>query len=410
MEKTKRQKNAIIIYFLFYLLLLLGIIYIAYNYVYPKIIEIEKIKDETSDLSISINKLKKEWLTFDEFMSLNKKINEKNYINELLKNLDIEFYNKNLVNSWELDYIDFINKKKKDLDNEENKKILIERDLLISSILPYFSENYTWDDDKQSLSNLKFVSYIETLLETFNLKYSNSIWIKNINILEDYSSTNSLETNIYSIPVKLSIEWKKTWIINFLHYIENVWKLDDKNNNIENIVIYKDDFLSKNNVGIRIEWDAISNDYNIYKHQIIDIENIKIPWYIDSSNEYRKWSFTDFIKETQWNDIIDIDVDLLFYVKWYPQYKLEQLIINILDQYDYLIKKIDVKLKDINKNKDYTSKFNKINNYLKSISNDIKLIKVWINTKKENLDNVYKNVIKYKYIFDNINKILNNGV
>jgi hypothetical protein len=60
MEKTKRQKNAIIIYFLFYLLLLLGIIYIAYNYVYPKIIEIEKIKDETSDLSISINKLKKE--------------------------------------------------------------------------------------------------------------------------------------------------------------------------------------------------------------------------------------------------------------------------------------------------------------------------------------------------------------
>jgi hypothetical protein len=41
-----------------------------------------------------------------------------------------------------------------------------------------------------------------------------------------------------------------------------------------------------------------------------------------------------------------------------------------------LIKKIDVKLKDINKNKDYTSKFNKINNYLKSISNDIKLIKV----------------------------------
>lgn len=406
MEKARRQKKWIIIYFLFYFVLLLWFVGISYNYIYPKIIEIEKIKNETKETSTFIKDIEKKWLSFKDFIWLNKKNNEKTYINELLKNLDEDFYNKNLVNTWELDYSNFINQKIQEFNNPENKKTFLERDLLVSSILPYYSDNYSWEDDEQSLSNFKFISYIETLLETFNLSSTSSIWIKDIEILNDYSPEKSLETNIYSIPVKLSLEWNKAWIINFLHYIENVWKISFIN---DNIVINNDDFLNKNNIKMKLEGDTKKWNYNIYEHQIIDINNIKIPWYLDESNEYRKGSFTDFIKETQWNDVINVDIDLSFYVKWYPQYKLEELINNILNQYTSLVKKINEKLKDINKISSNSVSYKKINDYLKEISADIGLIRKWINS-KEKLEDVYKRAVQYKYIFDNISKLLEDEV
>ena len=160
---------------------------------------------------------------------------------------------------------------------------------------------------------------------------------------------------------------------------------------------------------LKYQW-GLHNAAQTLMYDETDIKSIKIPWYIDESNKYRKWSFTDYIKWTQWNDIIKIDVELLFYVKWYPHYKLEQLIIDILDQYDFLVKDINKKLKVINNNNYNLSKYKKINNYLKWISNDIKSIRTLVNNKKENIDNIYNNAIKYKYILENINKILSDEV
>lgn len=411
MSRTKRQENWILFSFIAFLFLFLLIIYYFITFTFPKIKEIENKKIETNALYNSIVDLESKWLSFSWFIELSTTRSDiLEYKKELINSLDSNFYNNNFQNTQTWKTFDaFLEAKKAENDSDKNIKLQNEKDKNIIDILPYYSESYNWNDNSKPLTNFMFITYIESIIDTFNLESNDWIWIKNINLVKEYTSSeslkNPLEKNIYSIPLSLSLKWKKWGIINFLHYIENVWKITiDKN---DNLTIQDDKYLKN----IILKNDDNSNnseeDYNIYKHQIIDIESIKFSKYLDNStqgNQNENIDFLDFVKNSQWNEDFQIDIELLFYVRWYPFNELQSYIEKIYKQYSILKNIVENLSKDTTKDDYYLLKIKKSNDYLNSITTEIN------NTRKdsknpEKIEDILKILNVYKNNFDAIEKI-----
>jgi hypothetical protein len=95
---------------------------------------------------------------------------------EILKNIGKDFYNSELTNKTEnLNFSDFLGNKKELLNSDENKKILNFRDKKIKKILPSYIKNLDLKNDKDLLTDFKFINYIESMVETFSLKHNDSI-------------------------------------------------------------------------------------------------------------------------------------------------------------------------------------------------------------------------------------------
>jgi len=423
MKRTRRQVNEIIIWFIFYVILVFVLLYFSLWYLYPKFLIIEEKKKNTENILKNIADIKKYWIDFNSFKKWIKTddISKK----EMLKSIDEDFYKENLTNTWNIDFSIYLNNLESSLFNEKNNKILTERNKKLSKILPsyiewdrkIYVENKDWDKNWNKewnenniniLTNFKFINHLELLLNTFNLKYSSSLWISNIVFLDDYWTKwwSSLESNIFYIPLKFNLNWDKRSIINFLYYIEHVW-------NVEEIIWKNDikvntdyDFLSYNWVPLVLEWEFWSMNYNIFEHQIADIESISTSEYLDSSINDRKWeSFINFIKNNQWKEDYNIIVEMRFYIKWLPTYELEEWINLIIDKYDELNKNITKKLTNKYIKIDIRNELNKYNSTLKSISSNITKIKKSL-IKKEDLEKNYKEALKLDLILKNIeNKI-----
>lgn len=412
MKMTNRQRNSVIIHIFFYTILLVVSLYLLVSFFYPKIISLEQKKDLTRNLYQSIQDIEKSWVTFEEFQALSNNVEKSPYVTEVLKNIEKDFYSENLKNIDFQKFSDFLEAKKVELNSDEVKEILEKRDEKIVQIFPSYSDNYISTQD-DSLTDFKFINHIESLLETFGLSYSDSVWIKNLVLIDDFISQNanerSLETNLFYIPVKLTLTGNKTGIINFLHYIENVWKVyvEDKD-----IKIYKDTFLNKNGRKIILEWDNRKetypgfSKYNIYENQIVDIEILKMEEYIDSSNEIRDGEdLLTFVKRTQWDEKVEVEAKLNFYVKWFPHYKLEGFVKDTLAAYDTLKKDINIRLKDTKIRPHIVNKLKKVNTYLNEISKDIADIRIALR-KRQDLDELYKRVVDYDIIFSSYRKQL----
>jgi len=409
---TNRQRNSVIIHVFFYTLLLVILLYFLISFFYPKIISLEQKKDETRGLFDSIQMVDKSGITFEEFQALSNSLEKNSYVTEVLKSIEKDFYLENLQNNDFQKFSDFLEAKKRELNSDEVKDILNKRDKKIVHIFPSYSDTYNPTDD-DSLTDFKFINYIESLLETFNLSYTDSIGIKNLVLIDYFASQKenekSLETNLFYIPVKLTLTGNKEGIINFLHFVENVGKiyLEDKD-----IKIYKDTFLNKNGRKIILEWDNRKetypgfSKYNIYENQIIDVEVLKMEEYIDSSDKTRdEEDFVWFLKRTQWDEKIEVEVKLNFYVKGFPQYKLEGFIKDTLSSYDELKKDINVRLKDTKIRPQIINKLKNANIYINEISKDIASIRVALR-RKEDLEELYKRVVDYDVIFSSYRKQL----
>jgi hypothetical protein len=467
MKVTKRQQNGIIIHFLLYLVLLIVVLYFSLTFLYPTMMSIEGKKTDTEKLHELIGNVTSTWITFPEFQFLSKDIEKSTYVKEILKDLKEGFYKENFINEDFLEFDDFLKNKETKLNSPKNKDILAKREKNIVNILPSYSENYvrSWED---SLTDFKFINYIESLLLTFNLSYHDSIWIKNLVLLDEFISQGwsqwSLKTNLFYIPVKLTVSWKKLEVINFLDYIQHVWNIEIKEKDIQ---IYGDnfkergreDFKDRNGREIVLKWDKKTKDYNIYEHQIVDIESIKMVDYIDSSREpyqeEEKTGFIQYLKDTQGSEAITLDLRLRFYVKWYPNYKLESFIEKVLwakkkkiikngkhleakreakateyKKYEHDAKtntgvlmtysKYELVKQEVNKHINDTKK-GKTNNkktyilleiqnastYLKEITKDITNIRKSLK-KKEDLESLYKRAVEYDIIFESLRKLIKN--
>ena len=402
-KRSKREENSIIIHFAFYFVLTAWLaIFLIINIV-PKIIEIEKEKTLTKEIYNSIEIIEKKGLTFSEFKVIAEAWNKDRVVLEILKNMTEDFYNENLVNETNKSYNYFLDAKNKELNSVENKAIVDNQIKQISTILPSYSLqpiDLWWD----LLTDYKFVNYVESLIETFRLSTDSSIGIKKLELVEEYLGSNeeggSLDSNLYYIPLNLIIKWNKSGIINFLYYVENVWNIiiDE-----EEIKLNKDYwFLSKNGIKIILEWDKNTSDYNIFSHQMIDIEKISMDEYLDSSYVDR-WEndFKSFIIRNQANDEFEINVNLLFYVKGQPLYKTEEFIRNILNMRKEALKIITSRLEDVKIKEIERKKLMKDNSALSQMNKEIVIINKNL-TKKDKLEESYKSAIKLNTIIEPI--------
>lgn len=403
---SQREKNSSIIIFTFYVLLFFVLIYCLIQYLYPNILKIEASKNELRQLYENILKTEKEWLSYNDFITLNS-TKEDVYFRWILNNISEDYYNKNFINNWSWSFSSFIDSKIKSINSKENQAKLISQNDKVSKILPSYLENSSWKE-KNILTNFKFINYVENIFETFNLRSSDKIWISNIELLWDYQKLNwldnNLDVNIFALPLKLTIEWKKESIINFIYFAQHVWNININND----ISIYSDSFLKTIHWNIVFKWDYNnSRDYNIYKNQIFEIEYIKFWDYIDSSFD-DKWNsnFIDFLKKNQWDEDYKIDVKLNFYVKWIQQFELSSYIKSILDKYSELNSLISKKLKNVNIDKYDLVTYKKANSYLNEIREEINSLSKELE-KNINLEDLYNKVIKYNTSFIQIEKLIN---
>lgn len=407
MERQKREKNLIITHFSFYLVLTLLLLFYIFSNLLPKIILIEWLKNNTKELSVSLDKIKKTGISFEEFTSLNN-ASASFVLKEIMKSIDKNFYDDNLVNKTKPTYDEFIKEKISDLNSEENKKLVAEKWALIQRVLPIYSDDNI-NLSENWLTDYKFVNYVESILKTFDLSTDSSIWISKVTLVKDFStsndsnSENKLWSDIYYIPLNLSLQWTKSWLINFLYFIENVWKIKLK---WDEIAINDNNLLVSNKI---LEWDKLVQNYNIFEHQIVDVDNIAFNEYLDSSYVSLEWesNFTKRILNNQWNEPVDVTLTLLFYVKWQPTYIIEEYINSVLDKYNKIAWIVNKKLSDTNFTWIDRVNYNKYNDVIKELNSDVQLMKRNL-TNKEILESNYKDAVRLDFIIDPIFKKISN--
>lgn len=405
MKRTKREENSIIAYALVFVLLNMGLISILIVYIIPWFKEVNWYKKEVLTLHDNYTRVKKEWLSLVEFNStvesaVNKdKSNQEDwYLSEILKSVDEKFYNDKFINKKETDFsthIDSVTKKYSNIDSfNDNYKF-------ISTILPLYSESVsdTWEN---SLTDYKFISYIESIAETFNLSFKDPIWIWEVKLVEEYTSSiwdKSLEANLFYIPLSLEVIWSKQSILDFLYFVDNVWniKVLDNWNLIINSSFDNDfsDFSTK-----ILKWQEYTESYSIFNNQLFDINSIKFEKYLDSSFDINNsnLSFVKYLKDNQWSEKIKVNLNLRFYVKWIPFFKIEKHIKDFITEFTKLQTDFKVYLK-----KTWNSgnpKLMEMNSTLNQLQNSVITQMKASLSKKEGVDESYKQVNNYSKILE----------
>ena len=340
MKRTKRQETSIILYFSFYLLLSIGLLsYYVFGLI-PNVSEIETLKDTTNQTYNKHENIVKKWLWFEEFTTLAKSSDLNTYSKELVQSLDESFYTKYFENTSWVAYKNFIEDQNKKITQWQNYEDFLDKSQEISKILPIYTEVNMWNSSEY-LSDFEFTHYIESILKTFNLEYSNEIWVSELVLVEEFSNSENkskLDTNIFYVPVTLELEWVKSDILNFLYFIEHVGNTTILTDRIT--VEHQDDdkFLYRGTSqapGQKIILDGANTfsrtQYNIFQNQFIDFESIEFNDFIDDerSRISQSQDLIKRIKDDQANDKYGVWVTLRFYVKWVQNLK----IINQLNDY-----------------------------------------------------------------------------
>lgn len=379
-------------------------------YIYPKFSEISLVKQDLITKIDVYEKLKSNWLSYSDFISQTKDESLKKMLSQDGK----EFFENNLTNSKNIDYLAFL-QEKEDYINEINKSNLIKkRDEKLSKVLPSYTE---WFSVEWNMTDLAFINYVESLLRTFQLKTTSKIWINDLILAETESKdkkNQDISTQLFYIPLKLDLVWRKADVVEFLYFLQNVWIVSNVNDN--SIVFHKDSYINRT-----ISGQKRTFDYNIYENKLVDVESIELTSYIDKSSTLRtteklslEW-FLNFIRNWfEKDDEYKVKVNLKFYVKWLPTYKIELFVENVVKKYKDLSKDVKSKLANaqnrksvlLNKNiVEIISTFKSIDLYLSEMEQKVKKLEVWVK-QKTNLNNLYKDATNINYELWNLEQYI----
>ena len=412
----KNKKNTVIVSFVINIIIFIVLLSLILLYFYPEVMKIEKTKEDIKTYKENYNEIITKWLKYTDFKKI-KNISLNNYERMILSKISVNFYNENFINNGKFKtYEEFLS----DLDSKikwDLKESYNEKHDKIYNIMPIYVDNYIGlPENKGTISDFKFVNLVENLLHNYNLTTTSAIWIINIEKVKEYSNTKTnsdLWSDIYKITLPLKIEGKKKNIVKFMKGINEMWK------------VHKED----------INWvkELVIDDNDNF----IELEKIKMDEYIDSSpsvspDEKEKWLIELLETSDQKNEIFPLEVKLLFYVQWLPNFKIKQEVLKVLwpikiqwqknnkikiekDNYNAIkarLQKIKLENKD---DKLVLRQLNEIDIYLKGISSKVKAILKDIATWKNLLESFSK-AEKYKSIFhtistklDTYDKIKNNN-
>ncbi|NVP17950.1 hypothetical protein HUU51_04500 [Candidatus Gracilibacteria bacterium] len=415
MKRTKREENSIVISSVSFVSLTIVLIILFITYILPGFREIEAYKQESLSLFGDYKRVLKEGVSHDEFKANvesvlpktddSKGTEENDYLGEVLKSITKDFYNNNFNNKTEENFevfIDKLSKKYIDTTSFDSKTEVV------SKILPIYSEAVS-DLGDNSLSDYKFVNYIESIAETFNFTYKDAIGISDVKLLEEYTSIigdSSLDTNIFYIPLTMELTGSKGSIIDFLYFIENVGKIkvDEETGNVGlDYDLNKDfsDFRSKT-----LKGQTKVEDYGIFANQIFDISSISFEDYIDSSFNLQEngITFIDYLKKSQGTEKIKVKVSLRFYVKGIPLFKIEKQIKDFIADFNKLRGEVQKVMSS--EGTGASMKVNELNLTLNQMQMTIiSNIQKSLST-KVGINEAYKQVIKYTSVLEEYKAIL----
>jgi hypothetical protein len=444
-----REKKSIIIWLFLTLFILISFSILIWTYIYPSILSIEDEKKVLVGKFKKYKELDLKWFNFTDFKKLNSTYNHKKIDpetskevyndKELYDSLNEQFYKKvykainesfynNSIYSWDyknfsntsLSFLDYLDKVNNKLNQVKSSEKFNDRKWKLSLVLPKYS-NYIKLDYSDSLTDLKFISSLEILLRKFNLRTTSPIWIQNT--IPVSSGIVSSKDNIFYIPLWLDIVWTKIGVLEFLDYIKSSWNIEFSENDF--------DFSNKNG--------EIS--------QLVEVESLNLKQYIDTGLEKRSssnYSLKEFLVKTwQSNDIINVNLNLSFYISGISSEKILGEINSIIwdnatkikvDKYwnlkkdeetwEYELELLHYNYKNILKvvkilkgntklqKSAYLSK--KVNNIFLYLNNK-ELKKEIVSVKKElkktkDLNWIYLKVLKYKDIFLKLDKDIYNIV
>lgn len=335
LKRSRRDENMIVAWNIFFWLLIIWLLIWSFTYIIPWISEANQIKMQALEKKQILERIKKEWVELNKIKEIirnswnSEDLKIDSNISWMVKEIDENFYVNNLKNTKEADYETFIKKK---IEQYKWDKTNFDKLDITSKVLPLYDKEVK---EENHLSEFEFINYIESIISTFNLTYKNPIWIQDVTYLDDYKlsdSDNSFDKWISRIQIDLDLVWRKSSILDFLYFVENVWKITINYDNWE-LFVNKPEKNNKifNFVEKRLWEDRFKkiNNYNIFNNQIIDIETIEMKDDIDSSDfnisMTEKWTeFLTNLKENQEREKYELKVKLNFYVKWLPKYKVEE--------------------------------------------------------------------------------------
>jgi len=412
-KQTKRIIRALINSIVLNSIIMIIFLSVIILVVKPWFTQVWAIKGNINNEITNYKNLVKDWNSYDDFKTYLSTKDEGTQ--KSLDKITKDYYESNLKNTSKNDYITFLKEKETLVSNLKKDSKIEKRDANVNKSLPFYTEgvSVSWN-----MTDLEFVNYIETILKRFSLKTTASIWIWDLVLANNKlwwnndEKNDTLESQIFYIPLDLTLEWKKTDIIDFLYFTEKVWITTSVNS--DDLVYYKDGFFTSD-----LNW----KNSNIYENKIIDIDKITLP-YIDTSsikrveNQKTTTSFIAFLKNwSEKDDDYNINVWLKFYVRGLPSYKIEIFIWSVLKKFKDLDTKTKKLLADsqnkkiINSNNAILEIITQVKNielFLTDKTTDIKLIETWLKSRTW-LDSLYIKASKMKYDLDNISSILDNN-
>ena len=408
------QNSLVLNWVIFVVIIMIYFLYISWKW--------DTYNQNKETLTQTIQKyetIEKSWLDYETIKTV--LTNEKDamlVLNKMWK----EFYDKNLSNKNSPDYLTFLNKKQLEIDKLKLNPEIIARSQKIEKVLPSYAK---WVVADWNMSDLQFVNYVETLLKSFNLETKSKIWISDVVSVDEEvvsgdkktKKIDNMSSQIFYIPLSLELEWKKSDIVDFLYFVQNVWVISSINEN--KINFYNDNVLAWKS----IKWQYWTmGTYNIYENKIVDISDFSASKYIETSSTKRDASqsttrsFIELIRGTdQSNEAYKVTLWLKFYVKWLPLYTLDNFIQNVLKKYKEVLALSKSTLNNAQAKKaklldnnqiDVYSTLKSIDTYLQEHASKSKELEQWIK-QKTNLDNLYLKATQFNYDLINIQNVLN---
>ena len=216
-----------------------------------------------------------------------------------------------------------------------------------------------------------------------------------------------LQEDIYKIPLSFEITGRKSDILDFIHFFENVGTIEQ---NEDSISVYSDTVLSQ------VLTDKIGDGkYNIYKNQIATIYDIQLAQYPDSSNFANQGAYknlVDTIRSQQARDAYTVQVVLHFYISGLPVYKIEESIKTIQDQAVSMIQEAEaMKVKVSQSSEQNLSQVSQNLSFLQSFVSTLHILQEEVTVLQSNLlsgdmpADIYEQVSQYQKQLLNIKNL-----
>jgi len=301
--------------------------------------------------SSELKELKKQGIPFNTLRVYVKgdKVESDDYTKTVVDNISETLYKEAFTNTWSTNFDQYLLSVEQRVSRVKSSPDHVAKEKALEELIPVYTTF-----QQEGLRDYDFINYVERLLYSFNLSSSGEIGIWDIKRLEEDETpvqeeengrVNSLEENIFYIPLEFDVEGQKKDIFDFIHFIENVAGVSIDEDQMK---VYSD-----SRIKTILEGDTYTPGYNIYQNQLIDISGISFGVYPDSSTFWTQEDLYELISWSQARERYTSNVELRFYVSGLPGYRMETFIAGVLDEFDALkqsITKDSIKYTTISRN------------------------------------------------------------